>query len=550
MIAAGLLGSLCIILVVIYMARPPLDPRVLSAARFFNILPPARKSKEWRLRPGNLRLSLPFCFQLLVLLLLTAAVLLSQVTKAAGEAQRIGMWIVVDTSASMSTSQDGVTRMQNAYWEIEQAIAKAEKAGTDAGLCLQLSGFDLDPWYFSTGGTRAVQQAARTLEPRPLGTDLDIVRNLFNSLGDQSESECTITHFVVVCDLPAPAWVISSTAQVIWRDVGSVVDNVGFTNIQGGRHPLTGLVREVNVEITAYGAAPADAELVVTAPDGSSVLDETLTWLDDNTWQGMFSPADPGLYHLEVSPGGAYGYDDHAVIEISDGEVIRVDWQLDDYRLPEQLGWVEDRERPHLRVVRRESVTNTIPILIVGSGYRQEGGGQIEILDFYEISPLLADLNFDVAESLGIQGIALPEGFQPVLRDVHGLVWLAQRDSPPAAYVPGLPTSADDNLGRFSTTVFFNAVRWLLQERPLPPLYTLTEPTPGRLNPEGNRLALHEDEGNTARTPHSYGSFDDLKPVRTGNLQEPRWPMFLTLAMLVFLIERGCAAFRSKRWHS
>jgi len=463
------------------------------------------------------------------------------------------MWIVVDTSASMSTLQNGVTRMQIAHQEIDQAIAKAKEAGKGAVMCLRLSSFDLERQDVVTRDARVGRQAVKDLQPRPLGTDLNLVRSLLNLRDDQVGSECVITHFVVLSDLSAPEWVVDSdTARVIWRDVGLAVDNVGFTNIQGIRHPLTGLVREVNVEIAAFGTAPADAKLVVTDPDGSRVLDEKLTWLDDNRWQGAFSPSGSGLYTLEVSPGGAYRYDDQAVIEIGDGEAIRVDWQLDDRHLPEQLGWLEDREQPHLRVVpfhRNGAETDDLPILVVGSDYGQ-ANGPVEIFDFYESSPLLADLNFDVAESLGIRGIALPEGFQPVLRDMHGLVWLAQRDSPPAAYVPGLPTGADDNLGRFSTTVFYNAVRWLLRERPLPPLYTLTEPTPGELNPQGNRLALHEDEGNTARTPRSFGRFDDLKPIRTDSLREPKWPTFLTLAVLAFSIERGFAAFGGKRWRS
>lgn len=550
MIPAWLLGSLCIILVFIYINRPPIEQRVLSAARFFDILPQA-KPEGGCLKPGHLRLPLPFWVQLLVLVLLTGAVLVSWVTKASGEAQRVGVWIVVDTSASMTTSQHDVTRMEIAHQEVGRAIARAERAGQGAGLCLSLSSFDLEPQHHVTKeDASAARQAVRKLQPRPLGTDLNLVRGLLNSAGRQPESECAITHFVVVSDLPAPEWVISSTAQVIWRDVGSIVDNVGFTNIEGGRHPFTGLVREVNIEITAFGKAPASARLVVVAPDGSTVMDEALDWTDDDTWQGTFSPSSPGLYTLDVSPGGAYGYDDHAAIRVGDGETIRVDWQLDDRRLPRQLGWAEDGEQPHLRVIPQETTTSTIPTLIVGNSYGQEASSPAEILDFYETSPLLADLNLDVAELLGIRGIELPAGFRPVLRDVQGLTWLAQRDSPPAAYVPGLPTDTDDNLGRFSSTAFFNAVRWLLREQPLPPLYTLTEPTPDKSTPKEDLLALHEDEGNTARTPRSFGSFDELEPVRTSESEKPIWPILLTLAVLLFLVERGLAVSGSEKWRS
>lgn len=545
------LGIACIALIIIYMTRPPFKPHVVSSARFFNDLPPAKDTCH--LGWGKPLLSRSFWLQLFILANLIVALLSFQKTIASGETVSLGVWIIVDTSASMSTIQGGDTRMVAARQEIDRIIAQAKEVSGDIPPCIGLSSFDLELKHRVSSDRDAldVRQAVAGLEPRPLGTDLTLVRALTNSL----ESGCTVSHFVVVSDLPAPAWVADDDAtRMIWRDVGSAVDNVGFTTIQGNRHPLTGLVREITVEITAFGKAPSDTKLDITARDGSPVFEETLAWTDDNTWQGTFSAPHPGRYILRISPGGAYGYDDEAVIDVADGEAIRVDWRLDDHSLPVQLGWLEDQEQPHFHVIPhshlQQSEAITRPILIVGSGYRQAADGPIEILDFYEPSPLLADLNFDVAESLAIQGITLPKELQPVLRGVDGLVWLAQRDDPPVAYVPGLPTGGDDNLGRFSTTAFFNAVRWLLQERPVLPLYTLTGPEPANLEPEGNRLALHEGEGNTARTPRSFGGIKDLRPSPASGQEKPIWPMLLALAVLLFLIERGLTAFGSEKWRS
>lgn len=549
MIAAWLFGGLVGVLVVIYMTRPPFERRVLSAARFFNDLQ-SEDPPPWRLRWGNPLVSRPFYLQLLISLLLLAAVRSDQTTLFSSDDDKsIGLWIVVDTSASMSTSHGSATRMVAAHQEIKQAIAKADRAREDSGLCLRLSTFDLERQDSpATRDINAVRRAAANLEPRPLGTDLNLIRGLLGLLDDQSKAECFITHIVVVSDLSPPEWIADSgAAKVIWRGVGSAVDNVGFTDIQASRNSLTGLVRRVDLEITAFGEPPANARLLTTAPDGDSVLDETLSWPDDNTWRGSFSPTEPGPYTLDLSPGGAYSYDDHAVIDIGDGQTIRVDWQLDDRRLAERLGWQEDHKEPHLRVVPYPAEPDDgFPTLIVGDGYPQQAGDPIEIHDFYEASPLLADLNFDVAESLGIRGVNLPKGFQPVLRGTDGLVWLAQYDAGPAAYVPDLPNDTDDNLGRFSTTVFFNAVRWLLQERPLSSLYTLT--TPDAPDPMGSHLALHEDEGNTTRMPRSFGSLDDLQPAGRAGYEKPIWPILLALAVLVFLIERGFAAFGGEKW--
>jgi hypothetical protein len=115
-----------------------------------------------------------------------------------------------------------------------------------------------------------------------------------------------------------------------------------------------------------------------------------------------------------------------------------------------------------------------------------------------------------------------------------------------AAYVPGLPELTDNNTGQFSITAFFNAVRWLLQTRPAAPLYTLTTPT--TVEPVGNRLALHEDEGNTVRPPRSLGSLDDLQPTVIGEVKRPIWPLLLTLVAALYLLERALASWGGPAW--
>jgi hypothetical protein len=549
--------GLFVALLAIHMTRPRLERRRLSSARFFDILPPARQRRlRWRL--GNPLASRPFYLQLPILLLLISAIGSSQIAIAGKQTQGIGAWIVVDRSASMSTRQNDETRMDATYREIAQAIDKTVQASRGTDFCFKLSTFDLEKHdLLSTRDADAVLQEAKTLTPRALGTDLNLVRGLFESL-DQPEPDCTPTHLVVVSDLPAPEWITPSlTSRVIWRDVASVVANIGFTAIQGIRDPLTGMVHQVDVTVTAYGKAPIGANLVVVAPDGQVMLDESLGGLADESWTGTFVPSGPGRYRLRLSPGGAYTFDDDAAIDVSDERSIRVDWQLNDQSLLGQLGWSQDSAQPHLRVLPHRAEVDHLPTLIVGAGYLERAVGVLEICDFYETSPLLTDLNFDVAETLGISGVhlsELPQGFRPVLRDVNNSTWFAQRDDPPAAFVPGPPmgtdanlVGTDANLHHFSTTAFFNAVRWLLRARPLPPLYALT--TDDAPDPEGTRLALHEDEGNTTRPSHSLGRPGDLESVITTGPEKPIWPMLLALAVALFTIERGLAAFGGEKWH-
>jgi hypothetical protein len=536
-----------VILVVLYMTYPRFLRRRVSAARFFRDLPPPHKGKT-RLRRGKLELTLPFFLQLFVLLFLLAAVFFSDKKLKGQEAEGLGIWFIVDTSASMSTLQGNKPRMAAALREVELAIDQAQKAAKNKEVCFRLSAMDLERRdLIAAGNAFGIRQAMQNLKPRPLGTDLGVIRRAFQSIKDQSQlkDHCQVSHIVVVTDIPDPGWLWESgDIEVVWRDVGQPVDNLGFTNIRASRNPLTGLASEVLIEVTAFGTPPANTGLLVTAPNGTQVMDGELNWQQGQFWQGRFTPLAAGEYRLELSPGGAYVFDDSAVIKIDEGQLIRVDWQLPDRRLLREMGWVEDKTNPHLRVTSSWTIPMDIPTIIIGPGYTGTGTrntGPTVIRDFMETSPLLADVNLDAVETLKPGGIELPENFQPVLRGMDGKVWLAQAESPLRAFVPGLPTGTDDVMGRFSATVFFNAVRWLLQKRNLPTLYTLTSPL--EPTPAGNRLALHKDEGNTQRVPRSSGKLENLKPVTGKGAGIPLWPILVMAAVVLFLIERVIAVW-------
>jgi len=311
----------------------------------------------------------------------------------------------------------------------------------------------------------------------------------------------------------------------------------------------------VVVDITAFGQVPGSTTLTVTGPDGK-LEQRQANWRKTGIWREEFEFRLPGLYKLNLSPGGAYLYDDEAAVEVSAGQPIRVDWHTGNRTLLDMLTgtgmWVEDSLKPDLRVAAWPGEADQVPTLFVGDGYdpAPTTGVIAQIGYFDESSPLLQDLNLDVAERLGIRGEVLPEEFLPVLQGVSPggqlSTWLAQREAPLAAYVPGPPSLADNNLGRFSTTAFFNAARWLLQTRPLPEPYALT--TPEQPEPEGKHLVLHLDEGNTTQTPHSRGSWDDLKPALAPGKKQPLWPVLLAMFALLFLLDRFLCAWRGKQW--
>jgi hypothetical protein len=533
------------LLVIVYMTYPRFQRKRLSAARFFFDLPKPKKGQS-RLRFGKIKFTLPFLLQFLLLLALLAALYLMEQRFAGEDIKGLGVWVVVDTSASMSTQQLGKPRMDAALKEVKNAIEQAQESSKEKEICFRLSALDLERRdLLVKSDALTMGQAANNLEARPLGTDLGILRRLVQSLKDQDQidEQCRVSHIVFITDQPAPEWLAgSSNVQVVWRDISQPVPNIGFTGIDASRDPLTGLVSAIQLEITTYGPPPSRAKVSVIAPDGSKIKDQALLWQRKRFWRGSFAPTESGQYTLQVSLGGGYAFDDKAIIEIGKGQQIRVDWQLKDRNLFRQLGWSQDNVTPQLRVTSQIPAKIDVPTLIVGSGYSGLRNSPAKIRDFVETSPLLMDVNFDAVETISLQNIQVPGTFEPVLRGMDGSVWLAQAEKPVSAIVPGLPTGGDDVIGRFSATVFFNAVRWLLKKQDLSPLYTLTSPQ--NIQPTVNNLVLHPGEGNTYHQPQSSGKLSNLTPVAGKGRSKPMWPILLMTAAVLFLIERAISFYR------
>ena len=559
MIVLWLLGGLVAAVFVAHLAKPLVENHWLTAAQFFRVVSPARTG-PLRLRLGNPLRAPAFYLRLPMVLLLLAAALTSQATMVLESGPRtVGAWLMVDTSASMSTLQDGAARSARVQGDVEALLAEARAADQSTQpteqltVCWRLSAFDLErrDLLLASRQPDEVRQRLAELEPRALGTDLGILRRLLEEPPDPQAS-CPITHLVVVSDVPAPDWIAArNDLTVIWRDIGQPVAQRGFVSLRPLVNPLTGDIREIGVEVRAFGQPPSGSSLIVTGPDGT-VNQLPARWEPDGRWYEPFRPALPGLYTLRLEPPDAYRYDDVAVVDVPATGTIRVDWQLPDRRWPDRLRWQPDATSPNLRAVPESALasppTDDVPTLIVGSGYElpPPSVSPVPIQDFADSNALLDDLNFDVVETLAPAGVTrLPPGFRAVLRQAPDRVWLAQRERPAAVYIAGLPLLNPDDQGRLALTVFFNAVRQLLRDRPIPPAYELT--SPANPIPEGKRVALHEDEGNTVQAPRDQGAISDLREARR-DTREPRWPLLLALAAVLFGLERLLATFGGRAW--
>jgi hypothetical protein len=345
--------------------------------------------------------------------------------------------------------------------------------------------------------------------------------------------------------MPAPPWMDGWASRGdIWIDVSQPAPNAGLVDLVDSRDRVSGEVRRLRVVVGTFGGMTTSAvTLTVRSPDGSSRVHPVESW-DGPTGSVNVDLSRPGQYAFHVNPGGAYRYDDEARIDVPRSGPVRVDWRVARREWLTRLGWTEDRDNPDLRVLPSIEMLDSRPAIVVGSGYGPRAGPAQPVTTFLETSALVAGLNLDVAERSGMRGApSLPPGFTAALSGPEGAVWIAERPTPVAAFVPGLPLDGDDNVARFSSTVFLNAARWILERRPRPPLFTLT--SPAQPEPSGNRIALHPGEGNTGRTPRSIGALDP-RTLRGRETERrlPLWPWLVGAAALVFLTERGLALLR------
>lgn len=533
-------------LVALYLTCPHFRQVKISSARFFEETPDAR-DRTMRFRLSNLLLSRSFFLQLAVFLCLLLALLLVDQEVASDGQTSIGLWVAVDASASMS-----VPGQMNAIYD-ETAALLTHISSLEADSCLTISRFHLDnSILIADAAPEAVLAQVQAIEPVALGTDLSVIRALLARLSSQIEvTDCVIKHVVVLTDQPAPDWVddYDGYPALIWRSVGTPQPSIGITGIRRVGGGALGWSGEIAVDLAGYDRSPGVAVELRDASGALMASERAVPDADDRA-RVLFQLPGGGNYTITLSETDVYGFDDRVMIATDPPLQLRVDWQLPDRSLPDALAWTQDSSAPDLVVISASSAVPEadVPVLVVGDAYAS-AVASAEIANFDETSPLLDGLNFDVAERAAIHGLTISElgNLRPVLVDTTDTVWLAIADDPPKVYVPGLPYTGDDeNLQAFSTTLFFNALRWLLDRRELAPLYTLTTPT----EPDvfGTRIALHAGEGNTAQVRRSVGEISQIDPAIQRSESEPVWFLPVLLAALLLVLDRYLSIFGGPRW--
>jgi hypothetical protein len=550
------------------MLRPRFTKKVVSAARFFRDLPAAKEARS-RLKLSNPTRSRPLYFQLLMLALLFAALLLYRANMRGLTRDGIALWILMDTSASMDTKVDsGGKRFDLAIEKARQSIASAEKAAEDMELHIRISGYDMHIHdVVDTRSGAGALNALERLKVRPLGTDLGVVTETLAKVDAQNRSDepddldFRFTHFHVISD-QSPREQSRKSVRVIWENVGKPANNQGIIDIQPTkRDPITALIREISVRCEYHGEL-AGGELSITGPKGSTVSLDELKWKRNGKAVVSFPVEDAGEYEVVLKSASgykdSYGWDNRAKFYINETKQVKVDWRMAEEGLLERLNWKRSSNKPDIRIVPFGGITpnSKTPTIYLGEQAEKAGTGQLTI-KIFENHPLTHTLDFDAFDLLKIPGIPLPKGFKSALAGgTDSGVWLAYRDNPaPAVYIPGLPTMTTDQMGVLNQVevvaqlLFVNAVRWLLglNDQALEPLYELTDIE--HPEPKGNRIVLHPGEGDTSSlNATSKGSADDIRRVSLGIEKIPVWPSLLALCTCVLLLERGLATYGSSRW--
>lgn len=546
-------------LIILYMIHPYYKPYQLSSAHFFEPLLQGSNPNQ-RISLKTVIFSVPFWIQLSVFLCLIGGMLLaSQGIANHKKADTVGILLSIDTSASMTTKYQEGIRFDAAITESQNLITHLDKLQVkhrDIKFCVSLLTFD-------SGGAQDIvnnvslnqlRDFIDSLYPRLLGTNLNAIRVIRERINDpdtQTSHDCPITHMVVITDMPAPEWVSQDDAgiQVIWRQIAEPVNNVGINRITPVEQALFGWSGGIEIEVVVYGNPPPETIITIEDEEGTTVYQNSLYWSAPNSQLLRTEIDQSGFYNVSVTPGGDYLHDDQVTILIPQFEQIRYDWQLSTTPPPylEALGWVPDTENPNIKIVPLDGIIGGIPTLIVGDYYSLGSGDEIKY--FEDKTGILNNINLDAIEQLNIRGISSLESMphELILSDTSKRVLIAANRNAPFVYIPVPPSiNRDLVLDVVSQTLFFNAIRWLLNHTTMPELYKLTsnlEPVPIQ-----NIVALHSGEGNTALSIIHHGELSDIQPVVTNLNDNPLWMLLAMIGVSILVIERLFALKGHRRW--
>ncbi len=517
-------------LIVAYMRKPRALQRLrLSSARFLTDFSPASRS---HLALAPLLLSPLFWIRMLFFIAVAAAMLLVVRGNPALREARLGLRIVVDTTASMRVADAagggaGSTRAAEAAALVAALLRdkSAEAAAHNAGFCFRILAVDRD--------TRVVlpDSLADALVPRQTGGDPRLLENTARG----EDAGCPPTHAVVVTDRRKPAIAAAADGRpVLWWQVGRPVPNDAIEAVTIDADPLIQGPVRVRFAVRHYGAAAAPREALVTGPDGARVP-ASETRCTRNAGEFCFEPPAPGRYTIALSGADPFAGDDRAVVDVPDVKALAVDWRLRDIPAPAALRLGAGGEAIIVaRAEDRPDIASRRAVLVGGAWSPHAGGSKLGY--FNPDDPLLDSVNVDLLEQASPLPGPLPAGFIRAA-SVDGRDIVARRAEPRAAVIPPpLRADAPAPLRNASLLLFANALRYVSADRAPPGKVTW-------IDADGHELPDVRFESDTAED----GDRSDLAAAiapRTSSRPDdgpPLWPWLVVLALAILAVERTLA---------
>jgi hypothetical protein len=517
-------------LIAAYMRRPRMKRRLrLGAARFLVDFSPASRS---RLALAPLLHSRMFFIRMLFIAAVAAALLPALNRDPAGGDARLGLRIIVDTTASMGVAGQAATgaaatRAAQARTLVAALLRdkEAEAQAKNYRLCTRILAVDRETRLLPPGSLEAA------LVPRRLGGDPRLLESA--ALGE--DAGCPPTHAVVVTDRRKPAMPAAADGRaVLWWQVGRPVPNAAIEAVTVDADPLLPGPVRVSFAVRQYGAAGEPRQGAVTGPDGAKVpLSADCT---RHAGEFCFEAKAPGRYTIALAGADAFAGDDRAVVTVPEIKALAVDWRLRGIPAPPALR-IDDSPDAIL-VARAEDnpdIASRRAVLIGGTWSLDPDRSKLGF--FNPDDPLLENVNIDLIEQAAPSALALPAGFVRAAA-VDGRDIIARRSGPRAALVPPplWHRDAAAALRNASLLLFANALRYVSADHAPPQQVSF-------IDADGQELPDVRFESDTAED----GDRSDLAaaiapaPAGRGDGGAPLWPWLVVAALAILAVERAVA---------
>jgi len=509
-----------------YLRRPRVIRRLrLGSARFLADFSPARRSRR-ALAP--LTASRLFTIRMGFLAAIAAALLFTVNTDPPDVRTRLGLRIIVDTTASMSVAgaTEGTTRAQEAR-KLVEALVTAKKAQAQAEhfpLCTRIFAVDRETRPISGDGPDLLLPRHQGGDPRMLTTA---------ALGD--DPSCPPTHAIVVTDRRKPAVPAAADGRaVLWWQVGRPLPNDAIEAVRVDADPLITGPATVRFNVHRYGPAAARAA-AVTGPGGIVLAARGCS--RHSTSEFCFEAKAAGRYTIALPGSDAFPGDDRAVVDVPQMKALAVDWRLRDEPPPAALA--VDTGPGAIIVARAEDRPDISSRRAVLIGGRWHPGAAAAKLGFFNPDdPLLEDVNVDLIEQAAPSALPAPEGFVRAAA-IDGSDIVAHRAGPRAALIPPPLTAPDAAapLRNASLLLLANALRYVSADASVPPAAVAF------VDADGHELPDARFESDTAEDGDRTDLTAAIAPgrLRVGGAGEPLWPWIIVAALAILAVERALA---------